>query len=169
LLGLVPRVSVDIDVDDIDLEQLTRTFSFGRIEGRLSGYIHKLQLDAWQPVYFEAQFATPEDDRTRHRISQQAVDNLGVLGAGTGAGLSSGFLKFFRTYSYDRLGISCRLYNGYCQLGGVEETVDGFYILTAGGLIPPWINVKGTGRSVEWQVLLDGVKRIATGEDILVQ
>ena len=163
LFGLIPRLYVDVDVERIDLEQLTSTFSFGRISGRLGGHIHKLELDAWQPVYFEAAFATPETDDAPHRISQQAVNNLGVLGGG-GAALSGGLLSFFKEYSYDRLGISCRLYNGFCELGGVAETADGFYLLTAGGLRPPWINVKGAGRSIGWQTLMAGLRRIARGQ-----
>ena len=163
LFGLIPRLYLDVDVADLDLEQLTGTFSFGRISGRLGGHIHRLELDSWKPVYFEAEFATPDDDDTTHRISQQAVNNLGILGGG-GAALSGGLLRFFRDYSYDRLGISCRLYNGFCELGGVAETDEGFYILTAGGMRPPWINVKGTGRSVEWRTLTAGLRRIARGE-----
>jgi hypothetical protein len=118
-------------------------------------------LQAWRPVYFEAELATPEDDRTRHRISQRAVDNLGFIGGGATAALSSGLLRYFKEYSYGRLGVSCRLYNGACELGGVEKTDDGFLLLTRGGVLPPWIEVRGTGRSIDWYDLVEGMKRIA--------
>jgi hypothetical protein len=113
-------------------------------------------------VYFEAELATPEDDRTRHRISQRAVDNLGLIGGGASAALSGGLLRYFQEYSYGRLGIRCRLYNGVCELGGVKETPDGFLLLTRGGVLPPWIEVKGAGRSIGWQDLVQGLKRIAS-------
>jgi hypothetical protein len=161
LFGRVPVLHADVDIRNIDLAQLTDRFSFGRIEGRLAGKVHALELQAWQPVYFEAELATPEDDATRHRISQRAVDNLGLLGGGASAALSGGFLRYFQEYSYGRLGISCRLYNGACELGGVKETEDGFLILTRGGLLPPWIEVKGAGRSISWRDLVEGLKRIA--------
>jgi hypothetical protein len=162
LFGLLPVLHADVDIRNIDLAQLTDRFSFGRIEGRLGGKIHDLELQAWQPVYFEAELATPEDDTTRHRISQRAVDNLGLIGGGATAALSGGFLRWFQEYSYGRLGISCRLYNGACELGGVEKTEDGFLILTRGGLLPPWIEVKGAGRSIGWRDLVEGLKRIAS-------
>jgi len=162
LFGLVPALHADVDIHDLDLAQLTDRFSFGRIEGRLGGRVRGLELQAWQPVYFEAELATPEDDDSRHRISQRAVDNLGFLGGGASGAVSGGLLRYFQDYSYGRIGIGCRLYNGACELGGVESTEDGFLILTRGGLLPPWIEVRGTGRSIRWTDLVEGLKAITT-------
>jgi hypothetical protein len=78
--------------------------------------------------------------------------------------MSRGFIRFFPVYSYGQIGLSCRLNNGICELGGVKETADGFYLLTKGGLLPPWVEVKGTGRSIPWDDLIGGLKRIAQGE-----
>lgn len=157
-------LTTDIVLNSLDLEQLTDTFSFGKIEGNLSGKMAALKLEDWQPVYFEAEFATPEDDEKPHRISQKALENLNQIGGGLSGTLSNGFLRFFPTYSYGRIGISCRLFKGVCELGGVENTPEGFYILTRGGLLPPWVEVKGTGRSIVWSHLIDGLKRISEGD-----
>ncbi len=167
LFGTVPRLQAGARFEGLDLEPLTRAFSFGRITGRLDGYVRDLRLQAWEPVYFEAALATPADDDSPHRISQRAVDNLGVLGGGTGGAVSRGLLRFFDEYSYGRLGISARLYNGWVELGGVQDAADGFYILTRGGLLPPWIDVKGTGRSIQWSALVEGLKTIARGEVVI--
>lgn len=165
LFGRAPILTTDVDVAAIDLEQLTQAFSFGKIQGRLQGAVHKLRLDDWEPTYFEARFETPPDDDSRHRISQRAVDNLSALGSGgiTGA-LSKGFLNVFKEYSYDRLGLSCRLYNGVCEMDGVAPAPGGFYIVTRGGLLPPWIDVIGTGRAVPWSDLVYGFREIASRE-----
>lgn len=163
LFGMLPVLRADIDLRDIDLALLTDRFSFGRIEGRLGGGIHALELQDWQPVYFDARLETPEDDASRHRISQRAVDNLGYIGGGASGALSGGLLRYFREYSYGRLGIGCRLRHGRCELSGVADTADGFLILTRGGLLPPWIEVKGAGRSIGWSELVDGLKTIAAG------
>jgi len=167
MFGTVPVLRTSFDVHDLDLEQLTGRFAFGKIEGRLDGYVRDLELHAWQPVYFEAKLETPEDDDSPHRISQRAVNNLGVLGGGTGGVLSSGLAGLFREYSYDRLGLSCRLYNGVCELGGVEADENGFYILTRGGLLPPWIEVRGIGRSIAWEDLVQGIRQIGAGEVVV--
>ncbi len=55
LLGVVPSLNADIQMRAIDLQQLTGTFSFGRIEGRLGGSIAGLDLQNWRPVAFDAQ------------------------------------------------------------------------------------------------------------------
>ena len=50
-------------------------------------------------------------------------------------------------------------------MSGVEDAGDnGFFVLTRGGLLPPWINILGQGRLISWQTLLDGIKQISTGE-----
>lgn len=167
LFGVVPRLYADVDVAMIDLEQLTETFSFGKIEGRLSGFMHRLQLQAWQPVYFEAEFATPPDDDSPHRISQKAVNNIGAIGGGMTGALSGGLLRFFQEYSYGRLGVKLRLLNGYLQMGGLQESDTGFVLLSSGGLLPPWIEIRGTGRSIQWRALMDGFKTIARGGPII--
>jgi len=164
LFGLVPALYADIDIDLLDLELLTNRFTFGQIQGRLSGKVHNLELQAWEPVYFEAELATPKDDPSRHRISQKAVENLGYLGGGSGGALSGGFLQIFKNYSYGRMGISCRLFNGLCEMGGVDSTADGFIIVSRGGLLPPWIEVKGTGHSISWVTLIEGLKTITTNQ-----
>lgn len=164
LFGVVPVLHADIDINNLDLELLTNRFSFGYIQGRLGGRVHQLELQAWRPVYFEAELMTPENDNSRHRISQQAVENLGYLGGGSVNALSSGFLRVFKDYSYGLLGISCRLINGVCELGGVRDTENGFILVSRGGLLPPWIEVRGTGHSIAWPVLIEGLKTIATNK-----
>lgn len=163
LFGLVPQLYADIRIRGIDLAQLTERFSFGKIEGRLDGKIAGLQLEAWEPVYFEAELATPADDDSRHRISQRAVDNLGFIGGGATGALSGGLLRYFEDYSYGRLGIRCTLVNGTCHLGGVEDTGDGFLIVTRGGLLPPWIEVRGRGRSIGWEQLKEALRSVTSG------
>ncbi|MFT5350145.1 MAG: hypothetical protein ACI909_000146 [Planctomycetota bacterium] len=157
-------LTTDIKIDRLDLEQLTDVFTFGKIEGSLSGRMDKLRLEDWKPSYFEAEFATLLDDDKPHRISQKALENLNELGGGLGGTLSRGFLRFLPAYSYGRLGLSCRLFNGVCELGGVEDSGESFSILTKGGLLPPWVEVKGAGRSIKWDDLIDGLKQIAKGD-----
>ena len=158
------RLSANIDVNHLDLESLTNTFTFGKIEGTLNGHVNDLVLENWQPVRFDAAFETPKEDDKPHRISQKALNNLNSLGGGLSGTMSRGITRFFKEYSYGQIGLSCRLNGGVCELGGVQETGDGFYLLTRGGLLPPWVEVKGTGRSIKWAHLIDGLKQIIHGE-----
>lgn len=156
--GVVPELHANVDAWNLDLEQLTRAFSFGDIQGKLDGQVHRLVLQDWEPVSFDAKFATPDNDSSRHRISQNAVDNLARIGGGSGA-LSSTFLRFLDEFSYDRLGLSCRLKNGVCEMGGVESSERGYYIVKGGGF-PPRIDVLGFNNRVAWKGLVDRLKNI---------
>jgi hypothetical protein len=152
--SVVPRLQVDAQVNNLDLETLTRTFSFGRIEGRLDGRLDGLLMESWRPVAFDAGFATPVDDKSRHRISQQALDNISNIGGGgVGGALSRSFLRFFEDFPYDRLGISCRLENGICAMDGVAPAANGYYIVK-GRLLPPRIDVIGYADRVNWDSLV---------------
>lgn len=157
--GLVPRLEADLALDDLDLEAVTSTFSFGRIEGRLGGRVDGLRMENWQPTAFDARFATPEGDRSRHRISQRAVDNLSSIGGGVGGMLSRSFLGMFEEFPYDRLGLSCRLQNGVCEMGGVEPADNGYYIVK-GRFLPPRIDVVGYADRVDWRTLIDRLKSV---------
>ncbi len=169
LFGLIPTLYADIDIDNLDLEILTKTFEFGDITGKLSGYIHDLQLETWQPVKFYAYFATPENDKSRHRISQRAIDNLTSIGGGGGANaISRGILGIFEDFPYSKIGLSCRLVDSICYMDGVEETKDGYYIVKRGTL-PPWLNIKGFNRKVDWQDLLERLKNISKTESPVIE
>ncbi|MGB5180414.1 MAG: hypothetical protein WBP44_17005 [Gammaproteobacteria bacterium] len=167
--GLVPRLQVDARADNVDLETLTRTFSFGRIEGRLNGRIDGLDMESWRPVAFDAEFATPEDDRSRHRISQRAVDNISSIGGGgVGGALSRSFLRFFEDFPYDRLGIRCRLANGICDMGGVAPAKNGYY-LVKGRLIPPRLDVIGYADRVDWDTLIAQIMAVTVQQEAVVE
>ncbi|MDV3239050.1 MAG: hypothetical protein LOY58_09395 [Gammaproteobacteria bacterium] len=157
--GLAPRLEADLALSNLDLEAVTSTFSFGRIEGRLGGRIDGLRMENWQPTAFDARFATPEGDRSRHRISQRAVDNLSSIGGGVGGVLSRSFLGMFEEFPYDRLGLSCRLRNGVCEMGGVEPADNGYYIVK-GRFLPPRIDVVGYADRVDWHTLIDRLKSV---------
>jgi len=167
--GLVPRLQVDARAENIDLETLTRTFSFGRIEGRLNGRVDGLDMESWRPVAFDAEFATPENDSSRHRISQKAVDNISSIGgAGVGGALSRSFLRFFEDFPYDRLGIRCRLENGICDMGGVAPATNGYY-LVKGRFVPPRLDVIGYADRVNWDTLIAQIMAVTGQQDMLVE
>jgi hypothetical protein len=155
-LGQHPQLFADIEVDGLDLERLTNTFEFGLITGRLSGKVASLVTFDWMPVAFDASFFSTPGDRSPHRISQRAVSNLSSIGGGSGgsvtAALQSGFLRFFDSFRYDRLGLSCRLVNDVCMMGGVAPAPNGYYIVKGQGL--PRIDVIASQRRVAWTRLV---------------
>jgi hypothetical protein len=166
-----PRFTANIAFKQLDLEQLTQAFSFGRITGRLSGEVHQLELFNWQPVSFDARLYTPPGDRSRHRISQRAVQNIGSVagnGGGVAAALQSGFLKFFDDFNYDQLGISCRLSNEVCLMSGVAPAKGGGYYLVKGKSLPR-IDVIGNSARVDWPRLVAQLLAVTESEGPVVR
>jgi hypothetical protein len=154
-LGRFPRLLANVEVDRLDLQQVTGTFSFGEITGRLSGAVTGLELFGWEPLRFDARFATPDGDRSRRRISQRAVANISSIGGGGGvtAALQTGALKFFESFRYDRLGVSCRLENDVCRMSGVGPARGGGYYIVRGSGVPR-IDIIGNGDRVAWSRLV---------------
>ncbi|MGH8130575.1 MAG: hypothetical protein ACRES3_06950 [Steroidobacteraceae bacterium] len=168
-LAKFPRLHASIDLENLDLSLVTRTFSFGMITGRLSGRIADLETFGWMPEAFDAFLHTPPDDESKHRISQRAVTNLSSIGGGSGgsvaAALQGGFLKFFDDFGYDRLGLSCRLANDVCIMGGVEKTAGGYYIVKGAGL--PRIDVIGSQSRVAWTTLVRQLGAVMESEIVV--
>jgi hypothetical protein len=112
------------------------------------------------PVAFDMKLGTPPGDRSRHRISQRAVQNLSNIGGGGGgvtAALQSGLLRFFEEFRYERIGLACKLRNDVCQMSGAGPAPEGtgFYIVKGSGL--PRINIIGNNSRVDWPVFMSQV------------
>jgi hypothetical protein len=168
LLSALPKVEADLAFEHLDLDQLTQHFEFGGVTGKLSGFVNGLILENWQPVSFFAWLGTPDDDDSSHRISQKAVSNIASIGGGGAADvLSRGFLSFFETFMYDKIGLGCFLHDGVCQMMGAGAAPNGYYLVKGGGL--PRIDVIGYNPRVDWSVLLERLSRIGHSEDVVVQ
>ncbi|MEY3747427.1 MAG: hypothetical protein RL194_886 [Pseudomonadota bacterium] len=160
-LGIAPRLAADLEMRNLDLGTLTRTFSFGAIEGKLDGDVKTLRLANWKPVHFDAAiYSSP--GKYPKKISQRAVENISSLGgAGAAAAIQRSFLRFFDQFNYDRLGLNCRLRNDTCEMSGVESTSEGYVIVKGRGI--PSITVLGYNRNVSWGELLERLKRVTAG------
>lgn len=157
-LGNFPQFFADVRARDLDLGLVTQTFEVGSITGRLEADVLNLQLYAWTPVSFDARLATPKGDKSRHRISAKAVSSLSNVGGGGGgvvSALQSGVLRFFDDYSYDKLGITCKLRNDVCEMSGVEPTGIGYYIVKGAGI--PRIDIVGNAGRVRWSQLMSSI------------
>ncbi len=156
--GRAPRLSGNLDMRGLDLDLLTRTFSFGNIQGKLDVSVNDLELANWQPVRFDAKVASSPGSY-RKKISQKAVENISSLGgSGATAALQRSFLRVFENFGYNEIGLSCVLRNGVCQMGGVANSKDGYVIVQGGGI--PAITVMGYNRAVGWDELLARLKRV---------
>ncbi len=167
-LGTAPKLYANLKMRDIDLGEITRTFNFGAIEGKLEGDVTDLRLENWKPVYMNAKIQTADGPHLK-KVSQRAVENITALGGeGTAAALQRTFLRFFKEFNYEKIGLSCELRQDICKMGGVESfaaetknnvpTPAGFVIVKGKGV--PSVNVNGYTEYVSWADLLARMKRI---------
>jgi hypothetical protein len=159
-LGRFPQFFADVRARDLDLGLLTQTFEVGSITGKLEVDVLGLELFAWSPTAFSARMATPKGDKSRHRISAKAVSSLSNVGGGGGGvvqALQSGVLQFFDEYSYDKLGITCKLIGDVCEMSGIEPAGVGYYIVKGAGL--PRIDIIGSQGRVNWNQLMSSIPK----------
>ena len=160
-LGIAPKLNADIALRNLDLGVLTSTYSFGAIEGKLDGDIKNLELQNWKPVKFDA-IVQSSPGKYPKKISQRAVENISSLGGGgAAAAVQRSFLRFFEQFNYGKMGLSCRLRNDICEMGGVESTPHGYVIVKGSGI--PAITVMGYNETVGWSELLARIKRVTDG------
>ncbi len=159
--GRTPRLSAGLHLKRLNLEEMTRAVKFGNITGYLDVDVDDLVMENWQPLSMNAKVLTSAGD-FRKRISQGAVQNISSIGgAGAGAAIQRSFLRFFDTFGYDKIGISCKLRNGICEMGGADTASGGYTLIKGGGL--PAVNVVGYNRFVGWQELLERIKAVIDG------
>ncbi|MDO8465038.1 MAG: hypothetical protein Q7S46_07280 [Gallionella sp.] len=160
--GRAPRLSGNLNMRDLDLDLLTRTFSFGNMQGRIDAEVNNLELQDWLPARFDARVFSSAGNYPR-KISQKAVQNISSLGgAGAAAAIQRSYLRFFENFGYERIGWSCVLRNGVCAMGGVDNGSGGAYTIVNGGGIPA-ITVMGYNRDVSWGELITRLKRVTQG------
>ncbi|MCE9549857.1 MAG: AsmA family protein [Betaproteobacteria bacterium] len=165
--GRAPRLSGNLDMRELDLDLLTRTFSFGNIQGRIDLGVNNLELVSWLPVRFDAKLAS-SPGKYRKRISQKAVENISSLGgAGGVAALQRSFLRIFETFGYERIGLSCALRNDICTMAGVEDNGNAYTIVKGGGI--PAITVIGYNRKVGWSELITRLKRVSQDNKAVIK
>ncbi|TJY59777.1 hypothetical protein E4T66_11355 [Sinimarinibacterium sp. CAU 1509] len=160
--SVLPRIAADIELRRLDLAAVTGAFDFGRIEGRLDGDIEGLRVVGWEPVAMNARLYSSPDDRSRHRISQRAIDSISSIGGGPTGLLSRGFMSFFEDFAYDRIGWRCALDNGVCRMSGIKPGPDGRgYVLVKGKGLPR-IDVVGYSTQVNWRTFMAQLKGLGS-------
>jgi hypothetical protein len=160
-LGNTPKLNANIVLRNLDLGNLTRTFSFGAIEGKLDGDIKALEMQNWKPVKFDA-VVQSSPGKYPKKISQRAVENISALGgAGAAAAIQRSVLRFFEQFNYEKLGLSCQLRNDICKMSGIASTPQGYIIVKGSGI--PAITVMGYNQTVGWGDLVGRIQRVIDG------
>jgi len=161
--GVLPTVTSDLALSSLDLQALTGVFGFGSIQGRLHGRIDGLRLVDWTATAFDAELHTAPAPGVRQRISQRAVQDISSVGdASFVTTLQGRAIALFDDFGYRGIGISCRLRNEVCRMGGLRSEGNAFTIVDGAGL--PRLDVVGFNRDVDWPVLVERLAAAAGGD-----
>ena len=152
-------IKLDAKLDNIQLEQVSKTFAFGRISGILEGTIDDLVLTDGQPAELRADLHSV-DRGGEQRISVEALNKITVLSSGQEAGaLYGGLASFFDSFRYSKLGFKATLKNDRLTLRGVESQGDK-EMLVVGSLLPPTVNIVSHTQNIAFSELLRRLERI---------
>jgi hypothetical protein len=152
-------LKLDAQLNDVQLEQLTQTFAFGRISGTLEGSIDNLILIDGQPSELSADLYSVERGGEQ-RISVEALNKITVLSSGEDAGaLYGGLAGFFDSFRYSKLGVKMNLKNDRLSLRGVDSRA-GQEMLVVGSLLPPTVNIVSHTQNIAFSELLRRLERI---------
>lgn len=155
-------IKMSAKLESIQLEQLSKTFAFGRISGILEGSIEDLVITDGQPAQLRADLHTVERSGVDQRISVDALNKITVLSSGQEAGaLYGGLAGFFESFRYSKLGFKATLRNDRLTLRGVESQ-GGKELLVVGSFLPPTVNIVSHTQEIAFSELLRRLERIKT-------
>ncbi|HSN57171.1 MAG TPA: hypothetical protein VLT32_21060 [Candidatus Sulfomarinibacteraceae bacterium] len=125
LLTRYPRLKFSAAWQEIDLAQVTRTFDFGTMTGIVEGELVDCEIFRDVPVRFRGRLQSVPHKGVKQRISLKAVNNIAIVGTGSGLGfLDSGLRRFIDSYAYRGIGIEMALSQDRFLLRGLERRGD---------------------------------------------
>ncbi len=159
-LSPLRSIRMDASLEDLNLEQASETFQFGRISGILAGAIRDLVITQGQPAQFEADIHSVEKSGVSQWISVEALNKIIVLSSGSEAGaIYGGIAGLFNFFRYSKLGFKATLKNDTLVLHGVESN-NGNEYLVVGSLLPPTVNIISHTEEIGFSELLRRLERI---------
>lgn len=122
----------DVLFQDIDLGEITDALKVGRITGVVNGFLKGLEIEYGQPSKFIFEVKTVEKNGVPRRVSVDAIENISILGTGSGGIgniLKSGINRFFKDYPYSRIGVRCNLENDQFTIRGTIHEGGNEYLI----------------------------------------
>jgi hypothetical protein len=125
LLTRYPRLKFSADWREIDLAQVTRTFDFGTMSGIVEGELVDCEVFGDVPIRFHGRLRSVPRKGVPQRISLKAVNNIAIVGTGSGLGfLDRGLRRFIDSYAYQGIGVEMALSQDRFLLRGLERRGD---------------------------------------------
>ncbi len=154
-------ITMDAQWKDIDLKQLSSVTSFGLITGRLKGYVKNLRIAYGAPVAFD--LVIESQPGKNQIISVAAIENITQIGSATSPFqtiVGKAMTTFFKSFSYDRIGIRCTLKNDFFSLEGLIKEGKTEYLIRRRGIKGVNVINKQSPNLISWREMINRLKRI---------
>ncbi|MBI5601725.1 MAG: hypothetical protein HY879_00045 [Deltaproteobacteria bacterium] len=152
----------DLFFNHLNLEAITRQFSFGKITGFVQGQMTALSLRNNQPEQFNLVIRTQEIPGVPKRIHIKAIENISLLGTGWGEldVLRQGINRWINEYEYREIGLVCTLKEDRFRLHGaiIEEGLE--YLVRRPGWFGIDIINKNPENEISFSDIMDRIHRI---------
>jgi hypothetical protein len=161
-----PLLKLNAEWQDLHLGDLTRETSFGKIEGRLRGFVNDLEIAYGQPQRFDLLLETVKKKGVRQKMSQRAVDSIAQIGGGQSPfmGIAGIMTSFFQEFPYEKIGIRASLENDLFRINGtVREGGTEYYVKGSGVPRVNIINVNPDNR-ISFKDMVKRIRRVATSK-----
>lgn len=114
------EIGADINVSMMDLERFSEALGIGRITGRISGSIEGLRIAYGQPVAFFLRMESVPTKGVDQSVSLKAVNSISLVSTGSGlSGMGASLMtKFFKEFSYAKIGFESSLKNDVFTVRG---------------------------------------------------
>ncbi len=163
ILSPYRKFSCNLNYQSLDMEQLTRALSFGRITGKVSGFVHDMTIVNGQPEAFSFQLESVKTKGVPQRVSFNAVSDIQTISQGDAVGISlpMGLERFINDLGYDRIGISCVLGNDVFRVNGLIHKNGKEYFVSRSGLTGIDVVNVNPENQISFKDMVDRVKRVA--------
>jgi hypothetical protein len=157
-----PLFRMNVSLNDLNLSEMTKDTSFGKIQGLLRGDIKGLAVAYGQPQSFQLLLETVKKSGVSQKISVAAVDNIARIGGGTSPfiGLAGGFASLFREFPYEKIGVRASLENDVFRINGTIREGDLEYLIKRGGFSGVNVVNQNPDNRIRFKDMVKRIKRI---------
>ena len=161
-----PLLKMDVQLNNLDLSEITTDTSFGRIQGILRGHLQELEIAHGQPQKFNLLLETVQTKGSTQRISVKAVDNIARIGGGQSpfVGLAGAFASFFKELPYNMIGIRAYLENDVFRINGTIKENGMEYIIKRSGFSGVDVLNQNPDNRISFKDMVKRIERVTGSE-----
>jgi hypothetical protein len=165
------RLRSNLKFEAIDLEKLTKAFSFGRVTGKLNGSIDGLSIANGQADAFTLELQSVAVKGVPRTVSFNAVEDIQTISSGSEqrSGLPFGLDRFISDLSYSQIGIKCVLSNDVFRINGTIHKDQKEYFVSRGGFTGINVINMNPDNQISFKDMMERIKRVAEKREAEVQ